>query len=250
MAQDTDMKPKPFATEVDLCAAFIAALPKEWTAYNESCGWDILLVRAKDGFQVGIQAKLKLNAEVIAQCVEEYGSWAADRSGPDCRAVLVPSGPAYKFSSVAHYIGFTIIGVMPAQDYGSRFQQKPRFHPDLPGGHSDDRWHEWCPAKRHTLPDYVPDVDAGAPAPNQLTDWKIRALRMMALIEIRGHCTRADFKHLRLDHRRWLAAEGWLDRGNDGWIIGKRTPGLKLIHPRVYAEILADRDKWFPKEIA
>lgn len=237
-------KEKPFATEVDLCAAFIASLPKEWISYAETAGWDILLVRHTDGFQVGIQAKLQLNAEVIAQCIEEYGCYYSDRAGPDCRAVLVPLDSAYKFQRVASYIGFTILGVQAAQDHGSARQRKPSFHPNLPGGYSDDHWHEWCPPKRHTLPDYIPDVAAGAPAPNQLTDWKIRALRLMALIEIKGFVTRADFKHLRLDHRRWLAAEGWLERGAEGFVACARTPALQAVHPRVYEEVKADASKW------
>lgn len=235
---------KPFATEVDLCAAFLSVLPDKWVGYAETAGWDILLTRKADGFQVGVQAKLQLNAEVIAQCIEEYGSYYNDRAGPDCRAVLVPFGSAYKFQRVANYIGFTILGVQPAQDHGSHWQQKPSFHPNLPGGYSDDHWHEWFPSKRHTLPDYVPDVVAGAPAPNQLTDWKIRALRLMALIEIKGFVTRADFKHLRLDHRRWLAAEGWLQSSPTGFVACERTPNLKAVHPRVYEEIKLDAPKW------
>lgn len=239
-----EKKIKPFATEVDLCAAFLSVLPKEWVSYAETAGWDILLARRSDGFQVGIQAKLLLNAEVIAQCIEEWGSYHADRSGPDCRAVLVPSGSAYKYQRVASYIGFTILGVQPPQDHGSRWQQKSQFHPNLPGGYSEDHWHEWCPTKRHALPDYVPDVAAGAPAPNQLTDWKIRALRLMALLEIKGSVTRADFKHLRLDHRRWLAAEGWLQSSPTGFVACDRTPDLKAVHPRVYEEVKADAAKW------
>ena len=54
-----------FRSEADLCAAFLAALEREhakkWMAYAETAGWDILLVRLKDGFQIGIQAKLALN---------------------------------------------------------------------------------------------------------------------------------------------------------------------------------------------
>ena len=42
------MKPI-FASEVDLCARFLKALPEDWIAYNETAGWDILLVRSADG---------------------------------------------------------------------------------------------------------------------------------------------------------------------------------------------------------
>lgn len=240
-------KPKPFATEVDLCAAFIVALPKDWTSYAETAGWDILLVRGIDGFQVGVQAKLKLNSHVVSQVLEEYGGWSVDRAGPDCRAVLVPDGES-GFERVAAYIGFTIIRVSPTRDHGSAWQRKPSFHPSLPGAHSDREWHEWMPAKRHRLPDYVPDVAAGAPAPIQLTDWKIRAIKLMVLAERRGFVTRADFKHLGLDHRRWISAEGWLRPDGPGRYIahGATPAGFKDQHPRVYAEIKADAEKWMP----
>jgi hypothetical protein len=60
---------RPYRTEADLCAAFLAALRRDyqekWLAYAETEGWDVLLVRQKDGFQIGIQAKLALNASVI-----------------------------------------------------------------------------------------------------------------------------------------------------------------------------------------
>jgi hypothetical protein len=77
---------------------------------TRSAGWDILLVRKADGLQIGIQAKLRCNVDVINQTLEEYGTWSADKAGPDCRAILVPYSEARGFDRIAHYIGFTIIG--------------------------------------------------------------------------------------------------------------------------------------------
>ncbi len=243
-------KPKPFATEVDLCAAFLAALPKGWTPYAETAGWDILLSRDADGFQIGIQAKLKLNAHVMTQCLEKYGAWSADRAGPDCRAVLVPEGQA-GFEAIARYIGFAIIKVRAVSDIGSAWERKPSFWPGLPGQPNEDReWHEWMPVKRHQLPEYVPDVAAGAPAPVQLTQWKVKAIKLMILAETRGYITRLDFKHLALDHRPFVSAEGWL-RPTDArgrYEVHHPAPqSLKSQHPRVYEEIKADAPTWMPK---
>lgn len=82
---------KLFATEADLCAAFIASIDADkWIPYPETVGWDILLVRKDDGFQIGIQAKQKLNTDVINQALDEYGHWSAARAGPDCRARWAP----------------------------------------------------------------------------------------------------------------------------------------------------------------
>ena len=209
----TPPKPKPFATEADLCAAFIVALPAAWTSYAETAGWDILLVRKPDGFQVGIQAKLRLNAEVFAQALEDHHDvkWR----GPDCRAILVPwADCTLGLGCFSPYCGITIIR-MPSQltagpARGVRRRVFGSFEPDLPK-HDQDwsterHWFEMAPLERCRLPEYVPDVPAGARAPLQLTEWKIKALKIAVLLEDRGFVTRADFAHLDIDHRRWLAA--------------------------------------------
>lgn len=244
-------KPKPFATEVDLCAAFLSVLPEAWTPFAETAGWDILLVR-RDGVQVGIEAKLKLNADVVSQALEEGGYWRESRENPDYRAVLVPWSDAGAFDRIAAYVGFTILRMEPARG-DHRFGSKARVRPVLPGEnrHSDDReWHAWPALQRCRLPAYVPDVAAGASAPVQLTDWKIAALRIEATIEIRGYVTRADFAAHRIDSRRWIAkSPGWLANDGGKLIKGPRFPNFAGQHPRVFAAIKADAGQWMPKDL-
>jgi hypothetical protein len=231
-----------FRTEADLCKAFLAAIERDyagkWLTYAETAGWDILLVRLKDGFQIGIQAKLALNASVINQCLE-YGKSTCDK-GPDCRAILVPAGSGNGFQPICHYIGLTIVSV--SSGHG-------RIEPRLPGPNTraaSSPWHEWCPTTRHPLPSYVPDVTAGASAPVQLTPWKIKALKIAALLELRGVVSRADFKHLGLDPRRWTAKGGWLRSSSAGYVIGPRMPTFTKQHPIVFAQVKADLEKWAP----
>lgn len=236
-----------------MCAAFLELIDKRvWTPYAETGGWDILLVRRIDGFQIGIEAKLSLNLDVINQAIEQHSGWMATAEGPDCRAVLVPGGTA-KLGHICDYLALVVI-VMQSPSVYSR----PSFHPSLPAKPDEwrgsDDWPEWCPTKRHSLPEYVPDVAAGAPAPLQLTDWKIKAIKLAILLEKNGSVTRDDFKHLSLDHRRWIA-NGWLVvpprtlKGPSGYVAGG-MPDLKKQHPRVYGEIVAKFDTWKPKEIA
>lgn len=235
------MKKKPqFESEVALCAAFIAAIGDDWTSYAETAGWDILLVRKSDGFQIGIEAKLKLNSHVISQAIEQYGAMGADHPGPDCRAVLVPDTDAGGFGRIASYIGITVITV-----YGSNHIN---FWPALPTDQFDWRgdWHEWCPPKRHQLPEYVPDVDAGASAPLQLTKWKIAAMKIAVTLEQRGYVTRTDFKKHGIDHRRWLAPNSWL-RPDGGHYVAGKMPNFKAQHPTVWDQIAADAPKWMPE---
>lgn len=235
-----------FATEAEMCAEFIEAIGEAWTAYPETDAWDILLVRKADGFQIGIQAKLSLNVKVLCQATESY-PWA-DMAGPDCRAVLVPSGTPRDLSPVLAYIGLTIIRIMPKSDRG----YTRAFYPELPGVGSwpAQDWHEWSPARRCDLPEYVPDVVAGASAPLQLTSWKIGALKLAVLLERRGYLLRSDFKHIRIDHRRWMTpGAAWLICDAGRYTAGPHLPNFKAQHPRVFAEIAADIAKWGPTDM-
>jgi hypothetical protein len=251
-------KEKPFKTEVELCRHFLSDIGKGWMPYAETAGHDILLVRS-DGFQIGVQAKLRLGTDVINQTLEE-GRYSPTRPGPDCRAVLVPFNEEHGFTRIAAYIGFTIIQVYAPKgaeiDFGYRpswSSRDPKFTPRLPDEThrwANDSWHELCPVKRHALPEYVPDVDAGASSPVQLTDWKISAIKIAVTLEIRGFVTRADFKHVGIDHRRWLAAgNDWLIMKDGRWVAGPGIPDFKAQHPRVYGEITADQEKWMRRAL-
>lgn len=240
------MKRDPqFATEADLCAAFIAWAAREtgraggraptpaWTAYAETAGWDILLVAA-DGTQIGIQAKQRFNMKVLQQAVPP--TWEAWRdSGPDYRAVLVPARDPDAANLCA------ALGLMMFASTAT-WRDETEFSPGLNFEHYDGGWHWWSPRTRCALPDFVPDVVAGASGPVQLTKWKVQALRLIARLEIRGHVTRADFRILGMDPRRWLGPQGWLlsDPLRPGEFT--RAPNLDFDqqHPTVYAQVLAE----------
>jgi hypothetical protein len=238
----------PFATEAELCARFLSAIDKkEWTAYSETAGWDILLSRNADGFQIGIEAKLKFNALVLNQALEN-SEWSVCNNGPDCRAVLVPRGEANNLGRIADYIGIVVIGV--SLDTYDAVKWFPRFSPDLPrldGSWYTNRWPEWAPHTRHTLPEYVPDVEAGKPSPLQLTKWKIAAIKIAVTLDKRGFVTRHDFKVHGIDHRRWITKGAeWLVNNAAGYVKGPRFPDFRAQHPVNYAQIEANAAKWMP----
>lgn len=255
------VKRPTFESEAALCAAFIAAVgdygdrrkvasssASSWTAYAETAGWDILLVRDSDGFQIGIEAKLSLNVEVLNQAIEDGHLWNVTSPGPDCRSVLVPEGATSRLGKIADALGITVIRMRllsaAEQKWNSGFTP---YLPDEKLGRNDG-WYERMPSKRHQLPEYIPDVPAGSSAPVQLTQWKIGALKLAATLNIRGFLTREDFKHHRVDHRRFIDG-GWLQKGSDGWVRGPAWPNFEAQHPRVYAEITADADKWMPEKV-
>ena len=124
--------------EAALCAAFIEALPKEWTAYAETAGYDIVLV-GPGGVQIGVEAKLTLNAKVLAQIIDGRKYC---RPGPDFRAVLVGRIVAEN-AVLAKELGVTVLTLkQPFARYDDLYRygyplqgpRKPAFSidPELP----------------------------------------------------------------------------------------------------------------------
>lgn len=267
-----------FDNEAALCATFMSALPEGWTAYPETAGFDILLVRAADGAQIGIEAKMSLNAKVLLQSIEGmYSQYEAERAGPDWRGALVPTGAAgAEMKSIARRLGVTVIECSNDGSLASRVEEyvgygysrpsaerlvkqdfKP-FQPELPA--IGERWawrSDWidhCPPKRCPLPEYVPDVVAGASGPSSLSDWKIKAIKICVLLEKRGYVAISDFKALQIDRKRWLDMRWLTFREVDGvsmrghYVAGIRPLDLRTQHPVNYLQVEADFDKWKPKD--
>jgi hypothetical protein len=237
----------PFATEAEMVACWLARMQglkgfEPWTVYPETAGWDLLLVH-RDGYQLGLEAKLSLNAKVLAQALNGAdGYWC--QHGPDYRGILVPRDQLQNcLEPVARALGLGVITVR---------EGKPGWWHDtgLPdeGCSSWRTWPSWSPAQRCLLPDYVPDVTAGHSSPVQLTHWKIKAIKLMILLDRRGYVTRADMKALSISPTRWTDHwHGFLSPdGQGGYVSNDRTPDLKAQHPTNYAEIEADFAKWCP----
>lgn len=245
-----------FSSEAMLCATFIRNVPEEWTVYPETGGFDMMLVRKSDGVQIGIEAKLSLNPKVISQILEGPHS---NGEGPDFRAVLVPWGTGGGLEFICRRLGFTVIyqkdkAVFEHSDAYRYRVHNPKFTPALPKAEQDywneayADWIDQAPFRQVTLPAYVPDVGAGHPAPRQLTSWKICAIKIAIIMEREGKVTRADFGHVRIDHRRWLDSE-WIVRAPERgvYLAGPYIGTFKRQHPTNYAQIAADYEKWKPK---
>jgi hypothetical protein len=239
------MKTAPqFRSEAELCSAFIHwAEGQGWTPYAETAGWDILLSRA-DGEQLGIQAKLHFNACLLRQVLP--GRYEADykMAGPDRRAILLP-----KFDREVDDVcdGIGVGYFWPLADRRARLPGNLRscipvssgFAPDLEAGGGPD----WWAAKRVDLPAYIPDVQAGAPSPVTLTEWKQKALRVCALLELKGKLTSKQIRSAGVDPRNWIhPTHGWLIPCVEAPGYYARGPKLRFIqqHPVVYRQILAE----------
>jgi hypothetical protein len=264
---------QPFASETDLVAAFVECIEKQnatskkhgrrrnaedpstWTIYHESCGYDLVLVEDQTGVQVGIEAKLALNLKVIDQVLPNRYS----TNGPDYRAVLVPrAGTQLGLVGICQQIGIAVLTIYNTKvPYAGQRAVKPewRVAEQLPDERVDydysmHNWHPWLPVERCKLPEYVPDVVGGKAAPVALTDWKIRAIKLLILLDKRGHVTRKDMAALKISPTRWTAGSyGYLlaDKALKGYVACTNTPDLRAQHPVNYAQIEADYETWAAK---
>lgn len=255
-----------FETEAALCQAFILGVPSEWIVYPETAGWDILLVHRVGGWQIGVEAKLSLNAKVLEQAIRGR-DWGVQ--GPDFRVVLVGRVVAEN-AVLARALGLTVITPKPVQawnEWAARYEKRgpriPDFQPKLPEAetlihigdwwsrwHHDQHWFDQFPEKRHSLPDYVPEVAAGVPSPMILSEWKIKAMRVCIWVERHGQITRANFRELGIDPSRWMNGH-WLKAGVERgtWCAGPSFPSVQMRreHPNIYAKIEGDFPEWSKK---
>lgn len=269
-----------FASEADLVAAACDAIERvnhvyrdkpghhmRWTIYRETAGFDLLLVQDSTGVQVGVEAKLVLNLKVLDQALPRRydAGWHRPAQGPDYRAVLVPQGGTQRdLGRIAECLGLTVLNVYnqrhdPSDD--ADFEPWPGWvkpvpewslTPSLPDeteagmGLYGDHWHPWCPEERCALPDYVPDVAAGVASPIILSAWKVKAIKLLIVLERRGWVTRADMRFLQISPTIWTGFRGFLapDDQRGRYVSCSRTPDYRKQHPRVWEEIAADIEIW------
>lgn len=227
-------------TEAELCALFIEefnALPG-WTCYPETADFDILVVH-EDGRQIGVEAKLQLNAKVADQILP--GEWV-DRwgqPGPDHRLVIV--GRITEASAGIKRL-LEMCGVAVLDPRGGSTWRDGRFVPTfsirywLDHSHSNHLF-DWNPPERCHVPCVVPDVPAGVPAPLRLTKWKEGALAVVATLRAQGYITSKQIAECGISATNWTRS--WLDRGAERgqWIESPRMPNFDQQHPAAYAAI-------------
>lgn len=248
-----------FLKEVDLCDAFLETVPKGWTPYPETAGWDILLVH-ESGAQVGVQAKLALNPKVVAQASQCAYDARTGRAGPDFRAVLVPVANN-DLVGICGRLGITILTVDRASrgtiygnaNHGKRWVSKPALPKasglDFKRAHwwDSENWYDQAPIQRETLPEYVPDVVAGDSAPVILSSWKIQAIKVCITVERRRFVGRPEFAALKISPTRWMDGH-WLVKAETRglWRAGPSFPAdfYRKQHPSIFAKIEADWPEW------
>jgi hypothetical protein len=247
-----------FPTEAALCEIFVRDIRAlgGWTVYPETAGFDMLCVYDRTGHQLGIEAKLALNAKVADQITPDHyqGYDTTGIEGPDFRAVIVPqiTEASSGIAKLLRIVGVQVWAPSDGYRHGWSFEQVLNKHgrgnpdrreydpADGPLLSWDMAWHDWNPAHRCRLPEFVPAVACGVPSPIQLTPWKIGALRVLADLEVDGFVTARSVRAHGIDARRFCATDGWLTSAGDGkWTRGK-LPAFDLQHPETYAQLLSE----------
>lgn len=225
------------ASEAELCDAFAeAARGDGWRVFPEVSGFDLVLewdgtrpvptiwrdredvpIAAVDaGYQIGIDAKLRANIDVLAQAI---GRIEDSIHRPDAAAVLVPEY-SRAYACIAHRLGLRCFDLRNCAG-AQRHTIDPVVPPPLwlyRGSHAG-------PDKRLALPPIPLRDSGGKGGPRTLSQWRVGALRVCALLRARGSLTRADAKPHGIDLADW-AQRGWLV--SDGKRPARYTPGLRL----------------------
>ncbi len=248
-----------YPTEAALCNRLIECLNAAggWDVYPETGGFDILAVWKETGHQLGVEAKLQLNAKVADQILPAHWTSSVGRA-PDFRAVLVPctTEANHGIARMLEMLGVQVLvpsemyrhasqpgdGVQRATARWGHVLRDPRPWDAAAGSlqeWSDTAWFDWNPSSRCELPSIIPKVAAGVPSPIQLTPWKIGALKVLVDIELDGFTTAKGVRAHGIDPRRFCASDGWLQQLGEGrWGRG-RIPAFDQQHPEAYAELLA-----------
>lgn len=234
--------------EADLCALFIQAFSvfPDWTCYPEAAGFDVLVVH-RDGRQIGVEAKLSLNAKVAEQILPGCGDDLYGKPGPDYRMVIVSkiTDASAGIVKMLERLGVTVL--LPRSRWtkeGDTYtfdlahtllevsERKPFY---------DGYMFDWNPPERCHVPIMVTHLPAGVPAPVRLTPWKESALKVMAQLRSQGFITAKQIDGHGIGVTAWTQPSGskpaWLAKGvvRGTWIETEHLPAFDKQHPEVYA---------------
>jgi hypothetical protein len=193
-----------FKVEADLCAAFIArAKDSGWTVFPEQNEWDFIMMKGK--VQVGVQAKLKANREVLCQTLPKL---PYNRVGPQYRAVLVGgfTGRTRKaqyanrriFYNLAAHLKIVVFDTSTdrwfrygwyrnAVNIGRYRNFKHRLN---------YRHYHWKPKEIEWVPNFEPTLAAGVPSPKTISKWKLAILDLRELELEKGFICKDDCIHI------------------------------------------------------
>lgn len=215
---------KKFRLESDLCDYFMGlARDSNWQVYPEQNDWDMIIVRNK--IQVGIQAKLIANNDVLLQALPKL---PYKKIGPHYRAVLISGyrGRTVKarnenrkdFYALANYLKLVVIDT--TLDNLIVCGPTYNFHKTgyNMGYQLNLRYYHCRPSEIEWYPPFIPILPAGVPSPVKVSKWKLAVLDLREIELEKGYICLADCKHMLVKYKaRWnsgsLLSAYWYSTG-------------------------------------
>ncbi|MCF6783721.1 hypothetical protein [Stutzerimonas stutzeri] len=245
---------EPIKTEAELCRIFIEEFNKQsgWTSYPETAGFDVLVVH-EDGRQIGVEAKLTLNAKVAEQILPKCGDEFYGAPGPDHRLVIV-SKITEANAGIERMLQRLGVTVLTSSTEWTRTGKVHSFHLQhflREENVSGRRWlarevlFDWSPETRCQVPAVIPSLPAGVPSPVRLTPWKEAALRVIALMRSQGFITAKQIAAHGIGVTAWTQPTNkpaWLAKGasRGQWVETEHMPAFDKQHPDMYALAVAE----------
>lgn len=241
-------KPEPISKESELCDVFIREFNnvEGWTCYPEAAGFDVLVVH-DDGRQIGVEAKLTLNAKVADQILPNYGDDFYGRPGPDHRVVIVAriTEASAGIAKMLHRLGVKVLTPWDAWEstgYVRRFNLEDSLLTLEDGSvfYGRELLYDWSPSNRCQVPAVVCDLPAGVPSPIRLTPWKEAAIKVVALMRSQGFITVKQIAEHGMGPSKWTQSAdskpAWLAKGlaRGQWIETEHMPAFDKQHPHLY----------------
>lgn len=225
----------PYNKESELCDALIKVAKEQgYHIYPETSNWDIIIVK---DIQIGIQAKLKDNMDVLAQAIEGVQpvgvniKWSYP--APHIRAVLVPHA-SKEFKKIASVLGVFVIE-------GAVFNRYGKIREWIKEISKLDGYNKNCltfPKKLCWIPEVEIDVPAGVSSPKTITKWKLAAVKLCLLLNEKGFLTSVDFKSINMSMTLWKQKKWLIPADKIGKLI-KYVRNKKIELPdQLYPEIV------------
>jgi hypothetical protein len=191
----------------------IVARDQGFRVYPETGDFDLLLVAGEEtngfesGTQIGVQAKLRDNVEVLAQALPRMDRHPSQPM-PHRYAVLVPRARR-EFRWLAARLSISVIEGRLLDN---------RYHSDL----SFMTYHRYQVQKPCWEPTVeIPALQGGLPSVKPMTPWKLGAVGLCLLAEERGYITPEDFRSAAVSRSTFLQRE-WITRGQAVTVDGKK----------------------------
>ena len=173
--------------EYEMCDEFIELNKGDWDIYPECYGYDMLMFSKDSEIQIGLQAKLKNNLQVIYQIInntERYGG-NLKKKGPHYRAILTPIIDDHRYDNLCRHINvikFTVQSITTPVNYliSLNMYSPLQF------------------SERHTRPIIRLNDSPGKSSPKNLSQWRINALKIMNKYYEQGYIISSQLRELGL----------------------------------------------------